>query len=146
MAYMHKRNGRWHVEVRKKGFPDIYKSFLDKGSASKFSRGVESQMERNVFRVLSTKISINGSEIYFHTTHIPPGSQNGWVKIETLEGIYKRLIETKNKLNILCGDFNAPKEESLSKGMITFAQRINATGEVKIKSSFRGGDGARLVN
>ncbi len=94
-------------------------------------------------RVLSTKISINGSEIYFHTTHIPPGSQNGWVKIETLEGIYKRLIETKNKLNILCGDFNAPKEESLSKGMITFAQRINAKGEVKIKSSFRGGDGTR---
>ena len=49
MAYMHKRNGRWHVEVRKKGFPDIYKSFLDKGSASKFCRDVESQMERNVF-------------------------------------------------------------------------------------------------
>ena len=49
MAYMHKRNGRWHVEVRKKGFPNIYKSFLDKGSASKFSRDVESQMERNVF-------------------------------------------------------------------------------------------------
>jgi len=49
MAYMHKRNGRWHVEVRKKGFPNIYKSFFDKGSASKFARDVESKMERNVF-------------------------------------------------------------------------------------------------
>ena len=94
-------------------------------------------------RVLSAKININGSEIYFHTTHIPPGSQNGWIKIETLEGIYNRLIETKDKFNILCGDFNAPKEESLSKGMLSFAQRINAKGEAKIKSSFRGGDGTR---
>ena len=41
MTYMHKRNGRWHVEVRKKGFPNIYKSFLDKGSASKFARDVK---------------------------------------------------------------------------------------------------------
>ena len=37
-------------------------------------------------RVLSAKITINGSEIYFHTTHIPPGSQNGWIKIEALMG------------------------------------------------------------
>ena len=34
------------------------------------------------------------------------GSRNE-KKIETLEGIYKRLIETKDKFNILCGDFNA---------------------------------------
>ena len=94
-------------------------------------------------RVLSAKININGNEIYFHTTHIPPGSQNGWIKIETLEGIYKRLIETKDKFNILCGDFNAPKEESLLKGMLSFAQRVNTKGDVKIKSSFRGGDGTR---
>ena len=51
-------------------------------------------------RVLSVKLFIDNSEIYFHTTHIPPGSGNGWIKIETLEGIYERLKENKDNLNI----------------------------------------------
>ncbi len=94
-------------------------------------------------RVLTVNIQLNGKEITMHTTHIPPGSQNGWIKIETLEGIYNRLSATKDQLNILCGDFNAPKDEDPKRGMISFAQRINGKGEVKIKSSFRGGDGNR---
>jgi len=49
MAYFYKRNGRWKIEIRKKGFPDVYKSFLDLKDARKFARDVESQMERNVF-------------------------------------------------------------------------------------------------
>ena len=49
MAYIHKKNSRWHVDIRKKGFPSIYKSFLDLKDARKFARDVESQMERNVF-------------------------------------------------------------------------------------------------
>tara|TARA_X000000368_G_scaffold408415_1_gene389034 strand:- start:819 stop:1655 length:837 start_codon:yes stop_codon:yes gene_type:complete len=94
-------------------------------------------------RVLSAKIKIKDKNIYFHTTHIPPGSSNGWIKIETLEGIYNRLIKTKDSLNILCGDFNLPKEESVSKGMLSFAQTKNVKDEVKIKNTFRGGDGKR---
>ena len=94
-------------------------------------------------RVLTVNIQLNGNEITMHTTHIPPGSQNGWIKIETLEGIYNRLGATRNKLNILCGDFNAPKEEDPKRGMISFAQRINGKGELTTKSSFRGGDGNR---
>lgn len=49
MAYFYKRNGRWKIEVRKKGHPNVYKSFLDLKEARKFARTVESQMERNVF-------------------------------------------------------------------------------------------------
>ena len=49
MAYFYKRNGRWKIEVRKKGFPSVYKSFLDLKVARKFARDVESKMERNVF-------------------------------------------------------------------------------------------------
>ena len=94
-------------------------------------------------RVLTVKITIKKKEVIFHTTHIPPGSQNGWIKIETLEGIYNRLVATKNKINILCGDFNAPKEENSTLGMISFAQRFNKKGELVTKSSFRKGDGHR---
>ena len=49
MAYIYKKNGRWKIEIRKKGYPNVYKSFLDLKDARKFSRNVESQMERNVF-------------------------------------------------------------------------------------------------
>ena len=94
-------------------------------------------------RVLSVKLFIDNSEIYFHTTHIPPGSGNGWIKIETLEGIYERLKENKDNLNILCGDFNTPKEEDFKNGMVSFAQRINDKGEAKVRKSFRGGEGVR---
>jgi len=49
MAYFYKRNGRWKIEVRKKGFPNVYKSFFDLKDARKFAREIESKMERNVF-------------------------------------------------------------------------------------------------
>ena len=94
-------------------------------------------------RVLSVKLFIDNSEIYFHTTHIPPGSGNGWIKTETLEGIYERLKEKKDNLNILCGDFNTPKEEDLKNGMMSFAQKINDKGEAIVRKSFRGGEGVR---
>ena len=94
-------------------------------------------------RVLSAKVILKNHKINFHTTHIPPGSQNGWIKIETLEGIYNHLVNTKESLNILCGDFNAPKDEDLSKGLITFAQRINKKGDLKTPLNFRKGDGNR---
>ncbi len=62
-------------------------------------------------RVLSAKVITPRGNIEFHTTHIPPGSSNGWIKIVTLEGIYQRLARQTKIPRILCGDFNAPQEE-----------------------------------
>lgn len=94
-------------------------------------------------RVLSVLINIRDYNLNFHTTHIPPGSSNGWIKIETLEGIYNRILELKDELNILCGDFNTPKEEDLVYGLMTFAQRLTNKGELKTKVKLRGGNGER---
>ena len=49
MGTIRKVKGKWRVEIRKKGYPKIYKSFLDVKDARRFAREVESQMERNVF-------------------------------------------------------------------------------------------------
>ena len=43
-------------------------------------------------RVLSVKFENN---IYLHTTHIPPGLSNGWIKVKMINGIVKYLIENK---------------------------------------------------
>ena len=58
-------------------------------------------------RVLSC--SIQDYEV--HTTHVPPGSSNGVIKVEHFEGLYKFLSQRNVKNMILTGDFNSPKQE-----------------------------------
>ena len=49
MATITKINGRFKVQIRRKGFPSVNKRFFDLKDARKFAREVESKMERNVF-------------------------------------------------------------------------------------------------
>lgn len=55
MAVIRKRkhNSNWQVIIRKKGYPDIYRTFLDKSVAVKWSKAIESQMDRRVFEDMS---------------------------------------------------------------------------------------------
>ena len=94
-------------------------------------------------RILSANIIHPKDTIEFHTAYIPPGSTNRWKKIETLEGIYKRLAVQTDTKRILCGDFNTPQDELVKYGAVTFAQKINKIGVPKLKESFRGGSGKR---
>ena len=43
MAYIRKQKGKFQVAIRKKGYPEVYKAFLDIKNARKFARDVESQ-------------------------------------------------------------------------------------------------------
>ena len=49
MANVKKYKGKWCVQVRRKGFPHVSKTFHDVKEARKFARTVESEMERGVF-------------------------------------------------------------------------------------------------
>ena len=42
MAYIRKQFGKWQVNIRKKGYPGVYKAFHDVKDARKFARDVES--------------------------------------------------------------------------------------------------------
>ena len=85
-------------------------------------------------RVLSCGINVGEHQIMLHTTHIPPGSSNGWVKIQMINGIVEHLLKQKNEHEqILCGDFNTPKFESPETGLVTFGQNINKNGKVTTK-------------
>ena len=57
------------------------------------------------------------------TTYIPPGSSNGWIKVEVLEGIFSALARAWPRPRILCGDFNTPREETIDGKTITFGDR-----------------------
>jgi len=54
MAVIRKRHtGKWQVIIRKKGYPAVVRSFLDKSVASKWAKTIESQMDRRVFEDMS---------------------------------------------------------------------------------------------
>ena len=43
------KSGFWQVAIRRKDQPVIYKTFKEKGLASKYGKDVEARMERNIF-------------------------------------------------------------------------------------------------
>ena len=43
------KSGSWQVAIRKKDQPVIYKTYKEKGLASKFGKDVEARMQRNIF-------------------------------------------------------------------------------------------------
>ena len=81
--------------------------------------------------VLSATIASPKFNLEIHSAHIPPGSSQGWTKIETFEGIYKYLTEYTHSPRILCGDFNSPQLELPDGQILTWGQ----TRKGKIRKS-----------
>jgi len=81
-------------------------------------------------RLLSCFIEASGIEI--HTTHVPPGSSNGVIKVEHFEGVFSYLSKRMEKTRILTGDFNSPKLELDTGEIITWGQKIGASGRPRI--------------
>jgi exonuclease III len=75
-------------------------------------------------KVLSVLVRSPKGSIEVHVVHIPPGASNGWTKIRTFEGIYKRLATKSRRPRILCGDFNCPQEETKDGETITWGQDV----------------------
>ena len=75
---------------------------------------------------------IESTSIEIHTTHVPPGSSNGVIKVEHFEGLFSYLSKRKDKNMILTGDFNSPKLELDTGEVITWGQKINTSGEPRI--------------
>jgi exonuclease III len=93
-------------------------------------------------RLLSVSIEIGKQNVSLHTTHIPPGSSNGWIKIQMINGIVSYLIANAEKeTQILCGDFNTPQLENETFGVITWGQKLNKAEQPIIRKNIRGDDG-----
>jgi integrase len=53
MASIYKRNGKWRVEIRKKGSKGIHKSFIVKDEAIRFARDTEVKIEHGLYQDLT---------------------------------------------------------------------------------------------
>ncbi|MDF1503849.1 endonuclease/exonuclease/phosphatase family protein [Roseisolibacter sp. H3M3-2] len=92
-------------------------------------------------RVLTVRVRTPSGEVEVHNTHVPPGSSNGWVKIDQLVGLFDGLARESAIPRILCGDFNAPQEELPTGEVVTWAKRRGSAGW-RVARMVRGGPGA----
>jgi len=49
MAALRNRNGKWEARIRRKGQPTLSKSFKSKQDAEKWSRSIESDIDRGTY-------------------------------------------------------------------------------------------------
>ena len=53
MATLRKMCSKWQVIIRKKNYPTVVRSFIEKSTASKFAKDVETQMDKQIFQDLT---------------------------------------------------------------------------------------------
>jgi exonuclease III len=82
-------------------------------------------------RLLSAVIHSPFGQIELHSAYVPPGSSHGWLKIETLEGIFKQLSHLSSRPRILCGDFNTPQAEREDGRVVTWGEYMT-NGTIKL--------------
>ena len=63
MAYIRIKREKFKVEINKKGYPRVFKSFHSIKDAKKFAKEVESEMERQVFEDYSEARGITLKDI-----------------------------------------------------------------------------------
>ena len=115
--------------------------------ASRFPLQQESRLNLPVpwpEKTLSCLVHCPFGPVEVHSAYVPPGSSNGWIKIETFEGIYQGLSQTNTSHpRILCGDFNSPKEEHADGTVVAWGQRRGKNGELINARTTWGQPGAR---
>ena len=94
-------------------------------------------------RLLSADVATPSGPLLLHTTHIPPGSSNGATKMFMLEGVLAVVAAAHPVRQILCGDFNLPQLETTQGQIVTWAERVDSTGTVKMRRTWRGQPAAR---
>ena len=58
-----RKSGRWQAIIRKKNYPDIVRTFLEKGTASKWSKLIKTQMDKKVFQDMTGAESTTLSQL-----------------------------------------------------------------------------------
>ena len=81
-------------------------------------------------RVLSALVASPAGPIEAHTTYVPPGGTNGRVKIDTLDGLHRRLAVAHEGHRLLCGDLNTPQAELPDGRVATFGQALRRDGTI----------------
>ena len=77
MAYIRKRFGKWQVEIKKKNTKSVFKTFIQKSSASKWAKEVEYQIDREQYEDFSDSAKLSlGDLLIRYRDEITPTTRN----------------------------------------------------------------------
>ncbi len=90
MSTLQKRLGKWQVQIRKKGYPSISKSFHSKATALTWSKKVESEMERGVYQdALEAQATTVAEALDRYATQVLPKKKGASKEEARLEALKK---------------------------------------------------------
>ena len=100
MASIRRRNGRYHVQIRKNGYPSVTKTFIHLKTAKKWASGVEADMERQRYCPIPETILLGGL-LYRYKTEILPSHQSHQVEGYRLKQLNQHFSSLKlNELTV----------------------------------------------
>jgi endonuclease/exonuclease/phosphatase family metal-dependent hydrolase len=82
--------------------------------------------------VLSVVLDSPWGEVELHSAHVPNWEDYRSGKVETFEGISRRLARESERPRILCGDFNSPMEERADGTVIPWGGKKQAAAELRV--------------
>ena len=105
MASIRKRNGRYHVQIRKNGYPSVTKTFIHLKTAKKWASGVEADMERQPYCPIPETIML-GELLTRYETEVLPTHKRHQVEQYRLKQLNQHFSSLK--LSELTGQTKAP--------------------------------------
>jgi len=106
---------KWPLERLEGGAIKIPKDEED------YFRGQHPMEDAEPARLLSVLVNRPRGMFELHTVHVPPGSQAGWRKIDTIRAVARRMGLPSTLYRILCGDFNEPRADLSGGGVESWA-------------------------
>jgi len=127
MSHIRKRkNGKWQVIIRKKNYPDIVKTFFEKGTASKWSKMIETQMDKKVFQDMSGAEGTTLSQLVVkYRDEIVPELKSAKMQIYKLNKLLKNKICYYNLLQLNSSNVYEYKRSLHKEGLAPKTININ---------------------
>ena len=94
MASIRRRNGRYHVQIRKNGYPSVTKTFIHLKTAKKWASGVEADMERQRYCPIPETIML-GALLTRYETEILPSHKSHQVEHYRLKQLNQHFSSLK---------------------------------------------------
>ena len=90
-----RRNGRYHVQIRKNGYPSVTKTFIHLKTAKKWASGVEADMERQRYCPIPETILLGGLLYRYEREVLPNSSKSHQVEHYRLKQLNQHFSSLK---------------------------------------------------
>ena len=92
MATIRKRGNRYHVQIRKTGYPSTTQSFLKLADARAWAKRTESEMERGSFiETTQAKATLLCEVLVRYQREVLPTKRAGWTEVDRIKLLTEEL-------------------------------------------------------